>query len=458
MASASRITEAQQLKLQVEQIRDVYMRFAPALAGSTVGAIILASLQWSVIPHRQLLGWLALYGVVTVLRGLLVYRFNRESPADEVTLRWERRFLLSSLIAGAVWALGVYATFPAENLAYQLTLTIVVVGLSAGAISTIATHISSFVVFVFPMMLTLIVLFIIEGNRISYTIALALAFSLLFVTRGAWHIFHSNTHNLRLRMEAEMRQDELIAARNEAEQANQTKSEFLANMSHEIRTPLHGILSFAQFGIDRLDGAPREKLAKYFIQIRSSGQRLKVLLDDLLDLSKLQAGKMVMEFAPVDMVELLHECVDEQEAVLDSRGIRVEYHLDEQLSRVECDRIRIGQVVMNILSNAIKFSPDGGVISVVVHKHQLSSGDSPEREGLDLTIADQGPGIPEAELDTIFEKFLQSTTNRRSSEGTGLGLAIARELVIAHTGRIWCENGVDGGARFIISLPFKQSI
>ncbi len=259
-----------------------------------------------------------------------------------------------------------------------------------------------------------------------------------------------------LEEQVSLRTCELQQSMEEARKSDRAKSAFLANMSHELRTPLHGIISFAAFGMEKIGKVSEERLQKYFTQIDASARRLKVLLDDLLDLSKLEAGKMVMSMERSSLTDVIDECLSEQEAAIGKKSLTLNRHYDKALPLVMIDRNRIGQVVMNVLSNALKFSPDGTSIDIAIRRVNATEETIVETDSLQVTIADHGPGVPPDEIDTIFDKFVQSESNDYSSGGTGLGLAISRELIQAHHGRIWCENGESGGALFHFLLPIEN--
>jgi len=260
-----------------------------------------------------------------------------------------------------------------------------------------------------------------------------------------------------LEQEVEIRTKDLRKAVEDAEKSDKAKSAFLANMSHELRTPLHGILSFASFGMKKSATASEDKIKKYFTLINDSGSRLKVLLDDLLDLSKLEAGKMQLNKCPVNLFEVFKSCVAEQEAVLKTHNIKTEYRVVSALPNVSCDKNRIGQVLMNVLSNAIKFSPDNSQITFAAEIKSIINDHGDSIAVIEVCIQDQGKGVPENETKTIFKKFVQSESNEYKSGGTGLGLAISKELVQAHGGEIWCENAEKGGAIFSFYLPVSEA-
>lgn len=250
---------------------------------------------------------------------------------------------------------------------------------------------------------------------------------------------------------------ELLYAKEAAERASAAKSEFLANMSHELRTPMHAVLGFAELGEGKSRTAGVEKLQHYFERIRQSGERLLALLNDLLDLSKLEAGKMSVELARHDVQACLRDAAGELEPLLANRRQQLLIEDPPGSTDAVCDPIRLGQVFRNLLSNAIKFSPEGGRIVVRFAPDTLPAGrrtgDDAALPALRITIADNGPGIPPEELEAIFDKFMQSSKTKSGAGGTGLGLAICREILNAHRGSIRACNNPAGGASFIVQLP-----
>ncbi len=252
----------------------------------------------------------------------------------------------------------------------------------------------------------------------------------------------------RLENEVITRTNEAVQAKVKAEKANQAKSEFLANMSHELRTPMHGILSFSKFGLDRIGKIDNKKIYQYFFDIKMCGERLLLLLNGLLDLSKLEQKRVEYKFENMSLESIVKAVISEFSGLALDKNITITYKNDARDDSVFIDAERIRQVVGNLLFNAIKFSNPGQDVEVRIKE---------EGGGLDCAIVDYGVGIPDDELISIFDPFVQSTITKNGAGGTGLGLSIARNIIQDHQGRIWAEPSLKQGAVFHFFLPFRNS-
>ena len=231
------------------------------------------------------------------------------------------------------------------------------------------------------------------------------------------------------------------------EVASQHKSEFLANMSHELRTPLNAIIGFSEVLTDRMFGELNEKQEEYLKDIYASGTHLLSLINDILDLSKIEAGRMELELTDFHLPTALDNALTLVRERAGRRSIALQTNIDKQLGQIQADERKIRQVVLNLLSNAIKFTPEGGRIDVgAVSKDGF----------VEISVTDTGVGIAPEDQEAVFEEFRQVGTADKKVEGTGLGLTLCRKFVELHGGRIWVKSQVGEGSTFTFTIPVRH--
>ena len=281
-------------------------------------------------------------------------------------------------------------------------------------------------------------------------------------------------HAAELEVRVEERTRELETANQQLQDASRHKSEFLANMSHELRTPLNSIIGFSELLLGQGVGPLIERQARFMGHIHQGGKHLLQLINDILDLSKVEAGKFVLQPEPLRVAATLEDILVIARGLASKKAQTVEGQIEPDLPVLRADPVRFKQILFNLLSNAVKFTPEKGTIRVTAKQVQRPEGTGAEGQGgrgepvpllpgspaplqfLEIAVTDTGVGIKREDLPRLFQEFVQlETTQAQRHEGTGLGLALSRRLVELHGGRIWAASDGEGrGSTFTVLLPF----
>jgi signal transduction histidine kinase/ActR/RegA family two-component response regulator len=233
----------------------------------------------------------------------------------------------------------------------------------------------------------------------------------------------------------------------ELEVASRHKSEFLASMSHELRTPLNAVIGFSEVLLDRMFGDINPRQEEYLRDIWNSGKHLLQLLSEILDLSKVEAGRMELETDQFSLADAIDYAVSMVHERANRRGLQLVVNVDPELGVVEADELRFKQVVLNLLSNAVKFTSEGGVVTVAAWK---------STDAVSVTVTDTGMGVAPEDRERIFESFQQGRRGVSTQEGTGLGLTLCRRIVGLMGGQMWLDSEVGVGSTFGFTIPLRS--
>ncbi len=422
----------------------------------------LASMFWAPVP--QAIMWLFVVIGFKVLQLELCRRFQN-TPRDEMNLRtWRRRLFTSELLSGLAWAGFALVDMGAHGHEVPKLLLSSHVFLFAALIVVLAIRMT-FASTVIPILLagTIPMTLAVVARLLSLSDSFYIALALMAVGVHIYFIFLARGLNSTALAMLEFRaqKDALIAeleeeksfsdeARRRAEAANKAKSRFLATMSHELRTPLNAIMGFSEVMKSEVLGPMSSPIYReYAGNIHDSGRHLLNLINEILDLSRIEAGRYELHEEPIRLVDVVEDCLRLLKLRADNKGLTIIEEFEHNLPQVWADQRSMRQVCLNLLSNALKFTPKGGRITVLVQQ-SIDGGQL-------ISVRDTGPGIPEHELPKVLQAFGQGSLAHETAEGgTGLGLPIVKNLVELHGGTFDLRSELRKGTDATVYLPPKR--
>ncbi|WDR02796.1 HAMP domain-containing sensor histidine kinase [Devosia algicola] len=416
--------------------------------------VILACVSSLWVPALFTALWAGVVLLSLATVALIARRFQRTSPLKFNASQWTTTFVVAECIYGLTWSTLALFTLVADlDSLTAVMFAMVLVCIAANAVSTRSLPPAT-VISTLPATLTVSINLIALGGTLNYTLAgVTICGEIFFVylarqmhTADLDTITHQSEKDALINDLEEARQmsDE---ARRHAEQANIAKSQFLATMSHELRTPLNAIIGFSEVLKSELLGPHQvAQYKEYAGDIHNSGQHLLNLINELLDLSRIEAGKYELNEEVVSLVEIAEDCRRMMELRAKAKGIELVYNVGRNLPKLWGDERAIRQVVLNLLSNAIKFTPQSGKVVLIVTR----SGDG----GQMVSVKDNGPGIPEEEIVTVLSSFGQGSLAQKTAEqGAGLGLPIVQKIMDLHQGRFDLFSKLRFGTEVIATFP-----
>jgi len=422
----------------------------------------LASMFWAPVLQGSL--WLVMVIAAKVLL-LELGRRLQALPREQVDLRvWRRRFLLVELLNGLVWAgfalvgigshIGTPGNLVFSSHVFIFATLIVLLAIRMTFASTVMTILYAGTI---PMTLAVVLRLLLLNDPFYFALAsMAVGVHVYFVflakglnsTALAMLEFRSQKDALI----AELEEQKAISdeARRRAETANKAKSRFLATMSHELRTPLNAIMGFSEVMKGEILGPmSNPTYREYAGNIHASGRHLLNLINEILDLSRIEAGRYELHEEPIRLTDIAEDCYRLLKLKADAKGVAMVEEYAHGLAQVWMDQRAVRQIVLNLLSNALKFTPKGGRITITVSHTQDG--------GQWLSVRDTGPGIPEDEIPKVLQAFGQGSLAHQTAEGgTGLGLPIVQNLIELHGGRFELHSELRKGTEAVVFVPKER--
>lgn len=434
-------TSSQSLEARI-QLEEMYMLHEgmtfSVLATLAVSVIMFFVLHGHASSTSYLTFWFSIMMISTILRAWDTYCFTNASPEQQAKKSWDMRFLIGSTFAGFWWGMLSWLGYSVEN-EYQTLIVVCIVGVAGGSLATLSHRWQTIIFFIMPALLTLQLRLIFIDSDFSTAASYLLAVFILFTISTSLRAYKNSNQNVRLRIEADYNEEALRLAKDEAEQANAAKSRFLSNMSHELRTPLHAILGYTQ--LLEYGDSLSEKQNNSVDEINNAGKLLLALVDQTLDLARIEDGDLNLVMTAVDLGKVIKECKSLVQPLADEKNIHIE--ISAIKANVDADYTRLKQVILNLLTNSIKYNNENGSVNI--------SCNYLDNNRLRIYVTDTGIGIAKDQQALLFKPFSR-LNSRVEIDGTGIGLSIVKQLVEKMDGKINFVSDINKGSTFTIEL------
>lgn len=421
-----------------------------ALLSSVIANIIIASVMYTVllklVDSTLLLIWYLVILSVNIGRYILFKTYDRSENKITHVKFWDNAFYILLIMVALCWSSVSIWLLPDSQSIHHYFPILILIGISVGAVTSLSVSMRNIITYLFFLLMPLFIVEINIGTYIANSVAvLTVVLAILSVT-SAKRISNTVTENITLNYESKKYTDNLLESRNEAVAANSAKSNFISMISHELRTPLNAILGFSQL----LKMSDEPKLSKEQDEnidgIAHSGKHLLSLIEELLDLSKIESHKLHVSLEEVSLTYVLGESLALLNPVVAEYNIKLINKLEENnLHMVQADTKRLKQVFINLISNAIKYNRVNGVVTI--------SSQSVSKDKIRILISDTGDGLTEEQVKGLFTPFQRYNTKR---EGIGLGLYITQHIMELMHGEIGVESEIGKGTNFWFELPLAN--
>ena len=428
--------------IRLESLESLRALVPTVLGGNFINSALIVGFTWQVASHDLLLLWGAAVWCLNLFRAGLWVRFGRlDSPTEVEQDRQLKISVFTSGLSGLLWGGAPLLFFTADLTPHQLFLMFAAGGMAAGATATLSMHRPSYYSFVVPCLLMPALWYVAQAQYFHVMMGAMFTVYAAALVGVAINNRRMFVRAIRLRLE-------LLKARDSAEAGSRAKNEFVSVVSHELRTPLTALTGSLGLLANEVAGELSSKSRELVDIATRNAQRLSRLIDDLLDMERMETGALRFSFENIELTRLVEQCVDANAAYGVEFGVSFEVVERAPETFVRADSDRLSQVMANLLSNAAKFSPRNSRVTI---------GSARRGDLVRVWVRDQGPGVPEEFKNVIFDRFTQAdTTTSRDTGGAGLGLNISKSIVENHGGTIGFSGDGSDGTLFYFDLPMIE--
>lgn len=427
-----------------ETVNSLFVSLPSSVAATIVIAIFMISVLWQVIDTTILLIWFSYVAVISVTRFILYKSYITKSIHTRDYIFWDKVHYILVLLNGLGFSCVSIWLLPDADSVYHYFPEMVLIGMSAGAVSSLSFRMKNIVSYFILLLAPFFIVEILLDTFISYSVAMLTVLLVAFSLGNARRFNKTVVENITLHYKSEIHYQELVKSRNIAVEANSTKTNFISMISHELRTPLNGILGFCQ--LLKMSDSPKlnEEQAEQTQGIMDSGKHLLRLIEDLLELPKIESARFNVTLKNVSLSDALTESITILEPIASELHSEIINKVDHDYL-VKADYMRLKQIFINLISNAIKFNHEHGKIKISANK--ISDGH------IRVSVSDDGYGLTAKQQTELFQAFKRFNEKK---EGLGLGLFISKKLVKVMGGKIGVESKVKEGSTFWFDLMLAK--